>query len=339
MEAIVDTNYHGLIIGVDQYADPDLESLQYAEKDAHDLYNILTDLEIGMFPRANVDILLGQDATVNNVQQMLMDKVVKRKNTDTVLIYFAGHAISVDEKIYLVPSDLSKSQIENNTLKHISLSLDSLRENVFRESKAKNIVFILDTCYSGSILPKERGGAHRDFQKQILDAFPETTPTGKHNQMRTIFVSSEPLAPSMEYAELKNGLFTHHILTGLRGGSVDKQSGEVTVGALFDYVKKHMPEEQKPGEYVHGYGSVVLVHHQKPTFDQPANKYFSVSEIAKISVHPELIPLANSLEYYFSFIQSFVDHLGNDLQSTLPDEERIIDILRLILKAEIGFVF
>jgi EAL domain-containing protein (putative c-di-GMP-specific phosphodiesterase class I) len=238
----------------------------------------------------------------------------------------------------LVPSDLSKSQIENNKLKYISLSLDSLRENVFRESKAKNIVFILDTCYSGSILPKERGGTHRDFQKQILDAFPETIPTGKHNQMRTIFVSSEPLAPSMEYAELKNGLFTHHILTGLRGGSVDRQSGEVTVGALFDYVKKHMPEEQKPGEYVHGYGSVVLVHHPKTTFDQSAIKYFSVSEIEKVSVHPELVPLTNSLEHYFSFIQSFIDHLGKDLQSALPDEEKIIDTLRLILKAEIGLV-
>ena len=199
----MDITYHGLIIGINQYVDPELESLQYAEKDANDLYNELTGSEIGMFPRANVDLLLGQDARLNDLQIGLIDKVVKRENIDTVLIYFAGHAISVEEKIYLVPSDVSKSQIENNRLKHISISLDSLRENVFRESKAKNIIFILDTCFSGSILPKERGETRRDFQSRILGTFKENQPPGEHDQYRGIIVSSEPLSPSMENSDLK----------------------------------------------------------------------------------------------------------------------------------------
>jgi uncharacterized caspase-like protein len=277
----MDANYYGLIIGINQYADPQLESLQYAEKDASDLYNILTNSEVGMFPRANVDLLLGNDAIVNDIQQLLVEKVVDRNQNDTVLIYFAGHAISVGEKIYLVPSDLSEAQIEKNKLKYISMSLDSLRENVFRESEAKNIIFILDTCYSGSMLPKERG--HRsnwDFQDQILSAFPIMAPVGNQGQMRTIFVSSEPSSPSVEYQDLENGLFTHHILAGLQKGAVDKKTGEVTVDSLLDYVKKNMPEEQKPGQYDHGYGRVVLVRHVKEVFDRDVIKYFSVAEIA-----------------------------------------------------------
>jgi uncharacterized caspase-like protein len=295
---VKDINYYGLIVGVNHYADPELETLQYAEKDASDLYNVLTDPETGKFPRANVDLLLGDDARLNDIQITLIDRVVKRENTDTVLIFFAGHAIAVKEKIYLIPSDISKSQIENNRLKHISISLDSLREDVFNESRAKNIIFILDTCHSGALLPRERGESRGDITSRVLKTFPEIHLAGREDETRSIIVSSEPASPSMEYAGFRNGIFTHHLLVGLRGGAVSGESGDVTIEALLDYVKTHVPDVQRPGGYINGHASVVLTHHENINIDKESIKYFSFSEINKLAMHPRFIPLANPLEPY-----------------------------------------
>jgi uncharacterized caspase-like protein len=61
-------NAYALLIGINQYQDEtNLPPLQYPEKDCEDLYKILTDERIGNFPKENVTLLLGAEASTNNV--------------------------------------------------------------------------------------------------------------------------------------------------------------------------------------------------------------------------------------------------------------------------------
>jgi EAL domain-containing protein (putative c-di-GMP-specific phosphodiesterase class I) len=60
--------------------------------------------------------------------------------------------------------------------------------------------------------------------------------------------------------------------------------------------------------------------------------------IDKLSVHPELFPLNNSLEAYYPVIQKFIKILEINSQRVVTDEERIIDAIRICIGAELALV-
>ena len=332
----MDKTYHALLIGLNKYVG--LNDLSYAEKDAKDLYGVLTDEEIGLFPEKNVTLLIGEDANWQQIRENLEAKVLKRASDDTILVYYAGHSVIVDDKVYLLSTDLSVEQIEQNKLTYSFMSLIGLRDSVLRETKARNVIVILDTCQSGAIISNKRGEnlTVQNLNKRFDDVFQNSQLNLQDNQSRSILVSSPPTSPSMEDVNLENGLFTYCILDGLKGGV---QNTSVTVDSLIHHVKEHKlltERSQIPGSYSFGYGQVLL---SKPKISNKMQQTNVISiddsRLEKISKYPELNPFSSPLEEYITVIEQLletVDQLG------LNPEFQILESIRTITNVSKAFL-
>ena len=141
-----------LLIGINNYHNE--PHLNYAVSDAERMYALLT--EKMDFPSNNVFILLDEEATLENIKNEMKKLYENANDRDRVLIYFAGHGIteplpSGGEEGYLVPiegnkHDLSLTALPMSEMKRLS-----------HKVAAKDMLFLMDACYSGLMGVGNRG--------------------------------------------------------------------------------------------------------------------------------------------------------------------------------------
>ena len=78
-------NRYALVIGAAQYEDKRIPELPAASNDARQLYRILVDPAIGMFPAKNIKLLLDEDVTRINVVDAL-DSLARRVSKEDLVI-------------------------------------------------------------------------------------------------------------------------------------------------------------------------------------------------------------------------------------------------------------
>src|SRR5450755_3741118 len=104
---------YALVIGIAKYKNlPAKAQLDYAERDAESIYSVLINPEGGNFRAENVHRLVGAKATLANLKQELevwLPSVAKE--SDRVVIYFAGHGFVQGGRAYLAPYDLDPKNI------------------------------------------------------------------------------------------------------------------------------------------------------------------------------------------------------------------------------------
>src|SRR5260370_32013540 len=87
----------GLIIGVNKYQDAAFRPLKFAETDARVLAQWLVNAQGGKWSPADVQLILGAQATGELVESLITQVCVNvARPDDVVFIYFAGHAF-IDE--------------------------------------------------------------------------------------------------------------------------------------------------------------------------------------------------------------------------------------------------
>jgi hypothetical protein len=157
-----------LVIGISQYTE--INSLRYADSDALEFSQILTDL--AGYNKSDVSVLLNQEATKKHIVEEI-NKVVRMSEKhplDNFILMFAGHGIentltarnknskgeSRETNMFLAPSDASTD--ENNFYstgngKEVSNETFINKAWLARQLsaiQAKSIFIILDSCYSGT---------------------------------------------------------------------------------------------------------------------------------------------------------------------------------------------
>lgn len=135
---------HALLIGVSNYKYwPSLESIP------RELDDISRELKKRGFRVTRVD-----DPNGRQLQKALEDFVYKygydRKNR--LLVYFAGHGHTIDGKGFLVPTDAVDPSHKSNEkdFKRKALNMSRIL-SVSREADARHIMFLFDSCFSGTI--------------------------------------------------------------------------------------------------------------------------------------------------------------------------------------------
>jgi hypothetical protein len=134
--------YYALLIGVNDYHDPNLPNLDYPIADAENLYSILvTDYA---FDKENITLL--KNAKRADINIALDNLALKITPEDNLLIFYAGHGWW-DQKAdigYWLPADASKTYktewFRNSTLC-----------DYIREINSKHTLLITDACFGGSI--------------------------------------------------------------------------------------------------------------------------------------------------------------------------------------------
>ena len=99
---------YAVVIGVAKYEKlaPE-DDLTFPESDADAIRQVLISKQGGAFPDANVKLLVGRDATLQNIRAALEEWLPSQvQEQDRALVYFAGHGFVKAGKGYLAPWDV-----------------------------------------------------------------------------------------------------------------------------------------------------------------------------------------------------------------------------------------
>lgn len=248
----------GVVIGIDQYRDPDIAGLRYAVADAQAMYDFLI-TKGGVRPQ-NARLLLNKEATQRNIRRTL-GEFLKQKalKDDEVIIYYAGHG-TVDPDPgtegglakYLVPWDA-----DSNSLFSTAIPMEEI-DRIFARIAARKILLVQDTCFSG-------GAGGRTFLRKnltragtISDKFLQDL---AERQGRMILTASDANQVSLEDPERGHGLFTYYLLQAFEGAADLDSDGAITVREIHLYLQRKVHEQSGGNQtpQLYGIGDMVVV--------------------------------------------------------------------------------
>lgn len=218
-----------LVVGISKFADEKI-NLKWADKDAQDFYNYLvTD---GHFRKENVKLLLNKDATREAILSNLGDQWLPRvaNSDDLVVVYISTHG-SPSEMDAKGVNYIVAHNTDRDSLYATGIPIQDLTRMVKGRIHADRVVVLLDACHSGAA---EDGGKGL-LREKNLDAQAVAIDSGQ-----AVICSSKPDELSWESKQYSNGVFTHHLINGL------KLKGAATpLQDAFDYTREHVENEVK----------------------------------------------------------------------------------------------
>lgn len=218
-----------LVIGIGAYKS--LPEARYAARDAETVRDHL--IALG-YPRRNVILLTGDNATRTGIQKYLEEWLPRNvPDGGKVFFYYSGHG-APDTKTgeaYVVPWDGDPQFLQTTAyaVPQLYAALGKL--------KAKEVLVALDSCFSGaggrSVLP---GGA-RPLVTNVNIGMPS-------QGAMTVFAASSGEEIAGSFDEQGHGMFTYFFLKGLSGAARDGE-GRVTARSLLGYLKPRVQDEAR----------------------------------------------------------------------------------------------
>ena len=231
-----------VVVGISDYQDERIPSLQYADDDALAIHEFLTSEQAGLggFEPENVRLLVNEEATNRNVRSALFSFLRSATEDDLVIIYFAGHGTADPERLeehYLLTHD---SDIDD--LPATALLMEDVSDAV-RRVYYHHLVIIADACHSAGL-----GGqvGARDFALNRINQVFLDRLEGSTGGYAT-FTASQVTQLSREDSRWGggHGVFTHFILEALEGAGDDDEDGIVTLGEMMEYTRDRVRRETR----------------------------------------------------------------------------------------------
>ena len=250
-----------VVIGISDYKHRgkwNLTNLRYAARDAQALAGWLGDSQGGRFDE--VHLLTDADATTRNVKIALREKLRSVQRDDMVLVFWAGHGTPDPHDLralYLLTHDADPEHLPAT-----AYAMDEFKADIGK-LRSERVLLVADACHSAGISDPKIGVRGIEENKMVeglrgITVAPTVTSDGgSAGPMRMIFTSCETNELSRENADLGggHGVFTYHLLEGLRG-EADRRAnwgngdGNVTLGELVEYtrdaVKRATGNQQHP---------------------------------------------------------------------------------------------
>jgi hypothetical protein len=197
---------HALVIGSNPGWSQD-RPLRYADNDAERVRDVL--VALGGFPADRVNLMRDPStADVRGALRRLADVARDSTGEDTlVFVYYSGHAD--DKHLHLRGDPMSHRELQ-----------DSLRS-----LPATIKLGIIDACKSGSVTRK--GGSQAD--EFVVDVV--------HPKLSGMVLLSSSGADelSQESRSLQGSVFTHHLVSGLRGAADEDNDQQVSITEAYHY--------------------------------------------------------------------------------------------------------
>ena len=203
-----------VIIGVAAY--DHMPVLRYTDDDAYRIYAFLKSPEGGALDDRQIRILIDEDATKKKILDAMNETFGKAGPNDLVFLYFSGHGL----KGSFLPIDFDGY---NNKLYHEEIN------EIFDRSRAKLKLCIADACHSGSLLAM-RG----EERRPTLVSYYENL--AKARAGTALIMSSKSDETSLESSGLRQGVFSHFLIRGLKGEADLDADQVVTVQELYNFI-------------------------------------------------------------------------------------------------------
>jgi serine/threonine protein kinase len=251
-----------VLIGIGSYLLPEqVWPLRFAARDAEAMADLLSDPEVCGFPRHKVKLLTDQGASRDTVTHHLAKWLPEQaRGAEIVVIYFAGHGmihqIGQREEGYLLPHDADPEDLVTRGV----LMTDLARW--IEAIDAGTVVVCLDCCHAAKVIP--RGVASSEVVGRDMRIRPSMLQklTGRG---RYLIASCDDDQVSVETESCGHGLFTYHLLEGIRGAGDRDGDGQVGVTELFEYVAEAVQRDaravgmtQRPWSSSIGPGGVIF---------------------------------------------------------------------------------
>ncbi len=228
---------YAVVVGISKYAhrSRELEDLQYAARDALAFREFLVSPGGGGYKEQNIRILTDEQATLVNIRTALFTFLTKPQEEDLVVIYFAGHGMADPNdprQLYLLAHD---SEFRN--MGGTALLMSDFQDVFARILKPKQVVTFADACHSQGISGALFGGGSGE-NNLINQYLARASGVGE----RAVITASDISELSFESSDWGqgHGVFTYHLLEGLRGAADFDQDGTVVAGELFQYVQSEV---------------------------------------------------------------------------------------------------
>lgn len=207
------TNIYALIVGASRY--DHFESLKYTDDDAYRVYAFLRSPEGGAVPDDHIRVLIDESAIAANIYKGLDEIIAMAGPEDVVLVYLAGHGLQG----YYVPTD---SDGYRNTVEY-----DKIKERL-SVCEARQKLVIADACYSGSLL------AAKTPMFESVDLFYKKLSASGGGT--AFLLSSKSEEYSLESQGLRQGIFSHYLILGLKGKADKNEDKLVNLDELYTYI-------------------------------------------------------------------------------------------------------
>lgn len=167
----------------------------------------------------NVKLLLGAQATHDNILSTLKSYFSAATDDDIVVFFFSGHG----GKGGLCAYD-TRSTSTMVTYAEV--------QQAIRSCKANNKQLFIDACYSGGL---------RDNTKSATSHTRKQSPLSNTEGIM-LFLSSRTGETSQENRWSDNGFFTQYLIKGMKGAADANKNRIITAKEIFTYVSKKVSE-------------------------------------------------------------------------------------------------
>ncbi len=209
---------YAVLVGVARYNH--MKSLKYTDDDAYRMFAFLKSPEGGALADDQIRILIDEDASKENILKSLEKTFSKAGPNDVVFFYFSGHGL----KGAFLPIDYDGN---NNRVEHAEIMA------ILDKCPAKSKVVIADACHSGS-LHGAKGATAQSVIETYYDAF------SRSSGGTVLMMSSKAEETSIENNGLRQGIFSHFLIRGLKGAADNDENKLVTINELFEYVEANV---------------------------------------------------------------------------------------------------
>ena len=223
-----------VIIGIREYKNPDVPSVDYAVRDARTMKKYLV-RTLG-FQEENVIYAENADAatmtrifgTTDDPRGQLYDWV--KPGESSVFVYYSGHGAPnpETETAYFVPSNTNPNYLSQN-----GYPVNQLYENL-GALPTESVTVVLEACFSGV---SESGAVIQDISPAVLSV--ENPVMGMEDGLA--FTAGAANQVSTWYNEKQHGLFTYYFLKGLRGNADANDDRAVTAREMETYLTEKVP--------------------------------------------------------------------------------------------------
>lgn len=195
----------------------DLPALHGPSRDGLLLWNALVDPVYGLFaPEAS--LVLFEQSTAQIIEQ-IGAFFESAERTDTLLFYYSGHGQRYSSQLVLCGQDT-----QTNNLLGTGVSATLLRD-MMTNSKARQIVIILDCCHAGAFKGETSADDLAGIGRYVIAAS-----------------SAQKEAGDAERFGLPSP-FTATLIDGLKGGAGSPGVGRVDLDELFKFINESLPEK------------------------------------------------------------------------------------------------
>jgi len=216
-----------VVIGIAAYEH--MRALRYTDDDAYRVYAFLKSPEGGAVADEQMRVLIDESATRSNILAAMRRIFSQAGPDDLILLYYSGHGIPGA----FVPIDYDGL---HNKVFHREIS------SIMAQSPAKFKLCIADACHSGGMFTSRSDVQHtlNSYYSKLAEASAGTA----------LIMSSKSNETSLEASGLRQGVFSHFLIRGLKGEADSSGDDIVSISELYEFVydrvRKYTGYQQSP---------------------------------------------------------------------------------------------